>query len=148
MLTGGRLAAALLMMLAMIGAMVTYLDDARFFREDWPTPIIAAAAIGFAAGWSQLGGNLGRDFLASGMFGIGAAIVAVVFFALLYGMRSAWITHFGVQFDAPIDVVSHIVSTGLRVVESAVASRRTLAALVFGSLISGIIAEYFNRVWR
>ena len=148
MLTGGRLAAAILMMLAMIGAMVTYLDDARFFREDWPAPIVAAALIGFAAGWSQLGGSLGRDFLASGMFGIGAAVVAIVFFALIYGIRSAWITHFGVQFDAPIDVVAHIITTGLTVLESAIASRRTLAALILGSMTAGIIAEYFNRIWR
>ena len=42
-MTGGRLAAAFWMMLASIGAMITFLDDAGFAQPDWPPAIIAAA---------------------------------------------------------------------------------------------------------
>lgn len=147
-LTGGRLAAALLMMLATVGAMITYLDDARFFREDWPLPVVAAALIGLAVGWAQLGPSLGRDFPSSGLFGLGAAFVAVVGFAVAYALRSAWITHMGVQFQEPFDAVVHVVKAAFAVLESAVVSRRTLAALVVGSVSAGILAEFCARVWK
>ena len=146
--TGGRLAATFTMMLAMVGAMVTYLEDAAFFEPDWVMPIIAAAVIGAMAGWSQLGRNLGRDLFQSGLFGVGAALVALVFFALVYGFRSAWITHVSVGFDAAIQVVAHILDTGIKVIQWAIASRRTMAALIIGSLCSGIISEYCNRIWK
>lgn len=136
------------MMLAMIGAMVTYLDDARFFTPDWPKPILAAAVIGIMAGWSQLGRNLGRDFFQSGLFGVGAACVGLLFFALVYGFRSAYITHVGVQFDAAIDVVEHIIDTAVKVLFSFAHSKRTIMALFVGSLIAGIISEYFHRIWK
>lgn len=148
MLTGGRLAAGLLMMLAMIGAMVTFLADVGYDRVDWVRPILAAAAIGFVAGWQQLGGNLGREFLLSGLFGIGAALVALVFFALIFGMRSAYITHFSVQFDQAIDIIAHIFDVGLRVIQAVYTSPRTAASLVIGALCAGVIAEFLNRVWR
>lgn len=147
-LTGGRLAAGFFMMLAMVGAMVTFLDDAGFERPDWPMPILAAGVIGAMAGWSQLGRNLGHDFLASGFFGMGAACVGLVFFALVYGFRSAYITHIGVQFDAAIDVIGHIVKTGVTVLQAFVASPRTVAALALGAAISGVLAEYCNRIWK
>lgn len=146
--TGGRLAAAFLMMLAMAGAMITFLDDAEIAHPDWPLPIVAAAVIGAMAGWSQLGRNLGGDFYASGMFGLGAACVGLVFFALVYGFRSAYITHVGVQFDAAIDVITHILETGINVLRAFAASPRTVAALALGAAISGVIAEYCNRIWK
>ena len=49
-LTGGRLAASVLMMLAMMGTMVTFLNDAGYAQEDWGMPIFAAAVIGLMAG--------------------------------------------------------------------------------------------------
>lgn len=146
--TGGRLVASVTMMLAMTGAMVTFLEDAGFFKPDWAMPILAAAIIGAMAGWTQLGRNLGRDFFQAGLFGVGAAMVALVFFALVYGFRSAWITHASVGFDAAIQVIQHILETGIRVVESALASSRTMAALIVGSLVSGIISEYCDRIWK
>lgn len=146
--TGGRLAAGILMMLAMLGAMVTYLDDAGYTPDQFQQPVIAAAVIGFWAGWSQLGPNLGREFFHAGVFGIGAGLTALVFFALLYGFRSAYITHVGVQFSAAIDVVGHIIKVGVKVIQTTVASPRTVAAFVVGCLIAGIISEYCNRIWR
>jgi hypothetical protein len=146
--TGGRLAAGILMMLAMVGAMVTYLDDAGFEPVGWQQPLIAAAVIGFWAGWSQLGQSLGREFMHSGLFGVGAGLTALIFFALVYGLRSAYITHAGVQFSAAIDVVAHILTVGVKVIETTIASPRTVAALVVGSVIAGIISEYCNRIWR
>ncbi len=147
-LTGGRLAAAFFMMLATAGAMITFLDDAGFAYPDWPLPILTAGVIGAMAGWSQLGRNLGNDFLASGLFGIGAACVGLIFFALVYGFRSAYITHLGVQFDAAIDVITHILKAGINVLLAFVASPRTIAALALGAAISGILAEYCNRIWK
>lgn len=147
-LTGGRLAAACLMMLSLIGAMITYLDEAGYAQPDWPNAIIAAAIIGLMAGWGQLGRNLGHDFMVSGLFGLGAGFVGLIFFAMIYGFRSAWITHFGVGFDAPIDVITHVLKTGITVGEAALASPRTLLALGLGSLTSGIIAEFCNRIWN
>ena len=147
-LTGGRLAAALLMMLSMIGAMITYLDEAGYSQPDWPWPIVAAAVIGLMAGWGQLGRNLGHDFMVSGLFGVGAGFVGLIFFGMVYGFRSAWITHFTLGFDAPIDVIVHILKTGITVGEAVVASPRTILALGMGSLSAGIIAEYFNRIWK
>lgn len=147
-MTGGRLAAAFFMMLAMIGTMITFLDDAGYEYTDWPPAIVAAAVIGIMAGWSQLGRNLGRDFMLSGMFGVGAGLIGLTFFALVFGFRSAWITHFGVGFTAAIDVVAHILDTGIKVIQTFFASSRTILALGMGSLCAGIIAEYFNRIWK
>ena len=147
-MTGGRLAAAFLMMLAMIGAMITYLDDAGYEYTDWPPAIVTASIVGIMAGWSQLGRNLGREFMLSGMFGVGAGLIGLIFFAMIFGFRSAWITHFGVGFTAAIDVVAHILDTGIKVVQSFLASPRTILALCMGSLMAGIISEYFNRIWK
>ena len=147
-MTGGRLAAAFLMMLSMVGAMVTFLDDAGYPHQDWPMALSAAGVIGIMAGWSQLGRNLGNDFFLSGLFGVGAAAVGLIFFALIYGFRSAWITHIGVGFDTAIGVISHILETGVRVVQTFLESKRTIMALAVGSLIAGIIAEYCNRIWK
>ncbi|MEM7545753.1 MAG: TrgA family protein [Pseudomonadota bacterium] len=146
--TGGKLAAGILMMFAMAGGMITYLDDAGFEQTGWAQPIIAAGLVGFWAGWSQLGTNLGREFLHSGVFAIGSGMVALVFFALIYGLRSAYITHSGVQFAAAIDVIAHILDVGITVIQTTVASKRTLAALVIGCLISGIVSEYCHRIWK
>lgn len=147
-MTGGKLASGALMSLSMVGAMITYLIDANFEQQDWVMPILTAIVIGWMAGWSQLGKNLGRDYLSSGLFGIGAAVVGLVFFALVYGIRSAYITHLGVQFAEAVDVVGHIVTTGVKVIETTFASTRTLAAIVVGSVSAGIIAEFLNRIWR
>ena len=128
--------------------MITFLDDAGFAQPDWPPAIIAAAVIGIMAGWSQLGRNLGRDFMSAGLFGVGAAFVALLFFALVYGFRSAWITHVGVGFDAAIDVIGHILDTGVKVVQSFIASPRTMMALIVGSVIAGVLSEFCNRIWK
>ncbi len=146
--TGGRLVAGILMMLAMLGGMVTYLDDAGFEPSGWQQPLVAAAFIGFWAGWSQLGPYLGREFFHSGLFAIGAGTTALIFFALIYGIRSAYITHTGVQFDSAVDVIAHILKISITAVQSTLSSPRTVAALLVGCLISGIISEYFNRIWR
>ena len=146
--TGGRLAAAVLMMLSMIGAMITYLDEAGYAQPDWPGAILVAALVGVMAGWGQLGRNLGREYMLSGLFGLGAAVVGLIFFAMIYGFRSAWITHFGVGFDAAIDVITHILSTGITVGKAVLASPRTILALGLGSLTAGIIAEFCNRIWK
>lgn len=148
MLTGGRLAAGLLMSLATVGSMATYLDHAQYFGEDWPFPILVAAAIGFLAGWTQLGAGLGRDFLSSGMHGVGAGVVAVVFFALLFGIQVTYVTHLRQQFDDPMKLISFIISSGMRVFEALLTSRRTIATLLVGSLAAGIFSEVFNRIWR
>ncbi|MEM7524653.1 MAG: TrgA family protein [Pseudomonadota bacterium] len=147
-MTGGRLAAGFFMGLAMLGAMVTYLDEAGFEKIEWPPALLAAAIIGFVTGWSQLGGALGRDFMESGAFGVGAAIIGLVFFAMLYGMRSAYITHTTVQFNQAIDVIAHILDVGIKVISAIIASKKTMAAFVVGALITGILSEYFHRIWR
>lgn len=146
--TGGKLAAGLLMMFAMVGGMITYLDDAGYQPELWVQPILAAGFVGFWAGWSQLGPKLGREFIQAGLFGIGAGMIALVFFAMLYGFRSAYITHTGVQFQTAIDVVAHIMDVGMTVIQSTLTSTRTVAALVMGCLCTGIISEYFHRIWK
>jgi hypothetical protein len=37
---------------------------------------------------------------------------------------------------------------GLNVVISAVLSTPTLLALIIGSFLAGVLAEFFNRIWR
>ena len=136
------------MALAGIGAAVTYLDDTGTAPHDWVTPLVAATIIGFWAGWSQLGRSLGGQYLNSAFFALGAAFTAVVFLAILYSLRSAWITHFGVRFDEPIDVLRHVVEVSISFCIQLLQSNRTIVALLFGAFTAGIIAEFFNRIWR
>ncbi|MEO0363680.1 MAG: hypothetical protein AAF322_21340, partial [Pseudomonadota bacterium] len=84
----------------------------------------------------------------AGLFGIGAALVGLLFFALLFGVRSAWITHSSVQFDAAIEVIGHIIDAGIRVIQRGVESQKTVAAFLIGALCTGIIAEFCHRIWR
>ena len=147
-MTGGKLAAALLLAAAMIGAVITFMDQIETPGPDMVLPIFGAAFVGLYAGWSQLGRNLGGEFIQTGIFGVGAGAVSVVLFAFLYGLRSAYITHVGVQFPTALDAVLHLLDSGMNVVISAVLSTPTLVALLVGSFIAGILAEFFNRIWR
>lgn len=146
--TGGKLAAATLMAVAMVGAVVTFMFQIETPGPDMVLPMIGAACVGFYAGWNQLGRHLGVEYLTAGLFGLGAGAAAVVFFAFLYGVRSAYITHTGVQFATALDAVFHMLDAGLNVVISAVLSTATLLALLIGSFVSGVLAEFFNRRWR
>ncbi|MEM7268378.1 MAG: TrgA family protein [Pseudomonadota bacterium] len=147
-MTGGKLAAALLLAAAMVMAVITFMDQIETPDPDRVLPILGAAFVGFYAGWTQLGRNLGGEFIQSAIFGVGAGAVAVVFFAFLYGVRSAYITHTGVQFPTAIDAVTHLLDAGLNVVISAVLSTPTLLALIIGSFVAGMLAEFFNRLWK
>lgn len=147
-MTGGKLAAALLMAAAMVGSVVTFMDQIQAAEPDMVLPIFGAAFVGLYAGWTQLGRNLGGEFIQTGIFGVGAGAVAVVMFAFLYGLRSAYLTHVGVQFPTAVDAVTHLLDAGLNVVISAVLSTPTLISLLIGSFLAGMLAEFFNRIWR
>lgn len=147
-MTGGKLAAALLLAAAMVGAVVTFMDQIEAAEPDMVLPIFGAAFVGLYAGWTQLGRNLGGEFVQTGIFGVGAGAVAVVMFAFLYGLRSAYLTHVGVQFPTAVDAVTHLLDAGLNVVVSAVLSTPTLLSLLIGSFMAGLLAEFFNRIWR
>ncbi len=145
---GGRVAAAILLMLTMVGAMATYLDDAGFGRTEWPAPISVAALIGFVVGWRQLGPSLGRGFGPSGLYGLGAALVSLVIFAALYGARSAGADQMREPFADVADAIAYGARAGFSVFEAAFLSRRTLAALVVGAISSGILSEFVGRITR
>ena len=147
-MTGGKLAAALLLAAAMVGSVVTVMEQIETAEPDMVLPIFGAAFGGLYAGWTQLGRNLGGEFIQTGIFGVGAGAVAVVMFAFLYGLRSAYLTHVGVQFPTAVDAVTHLLDAGLNVVISAVLSTPTLISLLIGSFVAGMLAEFFNRIWR
>lgn len=146
--TGGKLTAAIFMAVAMVGAVLTFLFQIEAETPDMVMPILGAGCVGFVCGWTQLGRNLGGDFVQSGVFGVGAAAVSVVYFAFLYGLRSAYFTHIGVQFPTALDAIFHLLDNALNVVASAILSTPTLLALIIGSFTAGICAEYFHRRWR
>ena len=147
-MTGGKLAAAVLLAAAMVGSVVTVMEQIETAEPDMVLPIFGAAFVGLYAGWTQLGRNLGGEFIQTGIFGVGAGAVAVVMFAFLYGLRSAYLTHVGVQFPTAVDAVTHLLDAGLNVVISAVLSTPTLISLLIGSFVAGMLAEFFNRIWR
>ena len=147
-MTGGKLASACLLATACVVGVVVFMLQIETPGPDMPLPIVTAVFVGLYAGWTQLGRNLSGDFVQSGIFGVGAGAVALVFFAFLYGLRSAYITHFSVQFRTGVDAVIHVLDSGLTVVISAIVSYPTLLTLLIGSFLSGLLAEYFNRIWR
>lgn len=147
-MTGGKLMAALLLAAAIVGGVVTFMDQIETPDPDMVLPIFGAAFVGLYASWTQLGSNLGGEFVQTGIFGVGAGAIAVVMFAFLYGLRSAYLTHIGVQFPTAVDAVMHLMDAGLNVVISAVLSTPTLLTLIIGSFLAGVLAEFFNRIWR
>ena len=147
-MTGGKFAAALFLAAAMVGTVVTFMDQIETAEPDMVLPIFGAAFVGLYAGWGQLGRNLGGEFVQSGIFGVGADTVAVVMFAFLYGLRSAYLTHVNLQFPTAVEAVTHMLDADLNVVVSAVLSTPTLIALLIGSFVAGMLAEFFNRIWR
>lgn len=147
-MTGGKLAAAVLMSCVAVGAIMTFGYDIQSESPDLVTPVIAAALIGMYSGWQQLGRNLGGEYVQSGLFGVGASGVTVMFFAFFYGVRSAYLTHKGVQFDSGVSAVLHVVKAGWGIVLETIFSYPTLLELIIGGFIAGMIAELCDRAWN
>lgn len=146
-MTGGRLMAGLLIAAASAAGILTFGYDIGADTKDLVLPVLAALAVGFYAGWNQLGRNLGGEYVQSAVFGVGAGGVAVINFAALYGIRSAWKTHTTLQFDTGAEAVIHALDAALNVVISSVLSYPTLLCLMILSFIAGLLAEYFDRTW-
>lgn len=147
-MTGGKLAAAILMACVAVGAIMAFGYHSQSETPDLVMPVIAAALIGLFGGWNQLGRNLGGEYVQSGLFGVGASAVTVVYFAFFYGIRSAYLTHKGVQFDSGTTAVLHVVKAGWGIVLEVTYSHPTLLVLMIGGFVAGLIAEACDRAWN
>lgn len=147
MWTAGKLASGMLMAAAAVGAVVVYLRLSGVDQLDWPTPLMMCGLAGFVAGWRHLGSNLGNEFLQSAIFGIGAALIGLVYFAICYGVYSAYVTHVRLQFPTTEDALFHFIEAAVSVGRETL-QPDVLLALGIGSAAAGVLAEFFGRIWR
>lgn len=147
--TGARLMSAIMLALAMMGAI---------WLAAWHDPSIGAAArnrlmlpgavAGALFGWWMLGGRLGRGFLAAMGWAITTMITAGFWFLAFLALRSTTFAVLAGQHRGrPVQALEALVDQFLIYLWLASDIRVLLAAAV-GALIAGAMGEYARMIWN
>lgn len=147
-MSGAAIVAALSIAAVGVAAIWVSLDQQEMPDPRRVTPLIAAALCGGVAGYRSLARNLGGGIMRSGLFGVGAAIVAFLIFAGLLAIRSAYIYHSSVQFDSAKQALFHLIEAMVGTLQRAWYDPAPTAVLLIGGLLAGFISEFFNHIWR
>jgi hypothetical protein len=146
--SGARLVAAILMALALMGAvwLAGYHDpvllDARLQL------LQLAGVVGLFFGWGMLGRRLGSGFRSAASRSVATMVVAGFWFFALLAMFSVYRSlEAGLYRGRPVQAVEAVVERFWEFAAYAGDIRVIVAALV-GALIAGLFGEYCRMIWN
>lgn len=145
---GGAVVAALLMALAAGCAIWVRMEAHETPDPSRISPLLTAVAVGLYAGWTRLGPVVGGGYVRSALFGLGAAVVALVIFAVFVAIARATEYQFTTQFKSVREALFQTLDFAIGVLGEAAAEPRPAYVLAGGALTAGVFAEAFARIWR
>ena len=145
---GGAVAAAIFMATAGGCAIWVHMASTDYTEPQKITPLLAGTAAGLYVGWFQLSRKLGSGYIPSGLFGVGAGVVAFLIFAFLTGLRTAYYFHQTMQFGTARQALFSVLDTTVDVFRAAMSEHHAVLTLLALSFAAGVLSEALNRLWR
>jgi uncharacterized membrane protein (GlpM family) len=141
--TAGKLVAAILF--AGLGALVTYLIIPRFpegTNFGWFMP--GNALIGLLAGWVVAGSRSGNGYRNAIGYSLTAMVSMVVWGLFIYSSIEMVERSIRKMYDGPVDAVVSVFELAVEYLRT-IASFEVIAFLVIGSLICGLVTDFFAQ---
>jgi len=141
--TAGKLVAAILF--AGLGALVTYLIIPRFpegTNFGWFMP--GYALIGLLAGWVVAGSRSGNGYRNAIGYSLTAMVSMVVWGLFIYSSIEMVERSIRKMYDGPVDAVVSVFELAVEYLRT-IASFEVIAFLVIGSLICGLVTDFFAQ---
>lgn len=141
--TAGKLVAAV--MFAGLGALVTFLIIPLFPEGtdfEWFLP--GNALIGMMAGWIVAGSRAGKGYRNALSYGLTAMVSMVAWALLIYSTIDMVERSLRKLYDGPVEAVVSIFELGVDYLRVA-ASLEVVLFLVIGSLICGLVTDFFAQ---
>lgn len=146
--SGARLMSAILMALAMTGAVFIAAFHDTTLAPARDRLMMLAAAVGAFFGWGMLGGRLGKGFARSAGRSLATITIGFFWFFAILAMRSLWLSlGAGLYRGRPMEAMGALVERFMGFASYAFDIRVILAAAV-GALIAGAIGEYSRMIWN
>jgi len=147
MVTGGKAGAAAVMSAAALGAVFVfwYHNPPTQFESTRPG-YLGAMAIGALVGWVHLGSRLGQGFFKSILVAVTAAAFGLLYYLVLSAIRATWLVYGYSSFETMMELFNYIVK---KVVDGFYdyMQPEVVIAMVLGSVIAGILSEWYNIIW-
>lgn len=146
--SGARLMSAILLALAMIGAvyLAAYHDPGLATARERLYGL--AAGVGAVLGWTMLGRRLGQGFAKTAGWSLSTMAVAGVWFFAILAIRSVWISLMAGQHRGrPVQALEALVQQFF-IFAGHAADIRVLLAAAVGALIAGAMSEYARMIWN
>ncbi len=147
MVTGGKAGAAAVMSAAALGAVyVFWYQNPPTQFESTRAGYIGAMIIGAMVGWTHLGSRLGRGFIHSVLVALTAAAFGLLYYLVLAAIRATWLVYSYSSFETMMELLNYITK---KVVDGffEYMQPEVAFALILGSVIAGILSEWYNIIW-
>lgn len=145
---GGAIAAAVFMATAGGCAIWIHMATPEYSEPQKITPLLVAVLAGFYAGWFHLSRKLGAGYIPSGLFGVGAGVIAFLIFAILTAIRTAYYVHQAILFDSARQALFFVLDATISVFRVAADEHQAVLTLLALSFAAGVFSEALNRLWR
>lgn len=145
---GGAIAAAIFMATAGGCAIWVHMATPEYSEPQKITPLMAGVLTGSYAGWFHLSRKLGRGYIPSGLFGVGAGLIAFLIFAVLTAVRTAYYFHQAIQFESARQALFFVLDATVNVFRAALSEHQAVLTLLALSFAAGVFSEALNRLWR
>lgn len=148
MITGGKAGASAVMSAAALGAVYVfwYQNPASEF-ESTRAGYLGAMAIGAMVGWVHLGSRLGKGFFNSVLVAVTAAGFGLLYYLVLGAIRATFLVYRYSSFQTMMELLNYITK---KVVDGffEFMQPEVIAALLIGSVIAGILSEWYSIIWK
>lgn len=148
MVTGGKAGAAAVMSAAALGAVYTfwYHNPPSEF-ESTRVGYLGAMGIGFFVGWTHLGSRLGKGFFHSVLVALTAAAFGLLYYLAFAAVRATILVYNYSSFQTMMELLDYITA---KMVDGffEFMQPEVIAAMALGSIIAGILSEWYNIIWK